>query len=120
MANTTLTGRIVKDPVIRTVGNTKVAKFTVADNYKKKGEQKTNWFSVEVWGDKVCEQVIEPYFTKGREVYIAGEQFHEEWEGNEGTRMSVVIKATTFKLLSGKAKDEEPAKDEEEDDDVPF
>lgn len=125
MNGITVTGRITKAPVIRSVGNTKVAKFTVADNYKVKGEQKTNWWTVEVWGEKPCE-IIEQYFEKGRKVEIVGRVQQQEWDDKEGgKRVTNVIKASEFELGDSRPKnedrDDQPALTEEPDeDDVPF
>lgn len=120
MADTAVTGRLTRAPEVKELGGKDLVSFTLADNWKKKDQSFTNWFVCETW-DKRLGQIILDYATKGREVYVAGVQYHDEWEDKNGNkRITVKIKINTFKLLGTKAQAQEDENEDEEQIEVPF
>ena len=101
-----LIGNAGQDPQIRTVGENKVANFTVATTEKYKGKDgnvvaETEWHSVVVWG-KLAE-VVEKYVKKGTQVYVEGKIKSEKYTDREGNdRVMVRVIASSLQLLGGK------------------
>ena len=91
MANDTnkviLIGRLTRDPELKTIGETSVAKFSLAvgSSYKKGNEkvEETSFFECEVWG-KLAD-VLGQYATKGKKA------------------SKVKIRVENFQLLGGKS-----------------
>ena len=101
-----LIGNAGQDPQVRTVGENKVANFTVATTEKYKGKDgnmvaETEWHSIVVWG-KLAE-VVEKYVKKGTQVYVEGSIKSEKYTDKDGNdRVAVRVKATSLQLLGGK------------------
>ena len=80
-----LTGRLGKDPEVKTIGtnNVKVAKFTLAtsksykDNSGNK-QTKTEWHNIVVW--RGVAEFAEKYIKKGYLVNVIGELKYNEYE----------------------------------------
>lgn len=89
-----LIGNLGKDAEVRSVGQTKVATFSVATTEKWKGrdgEQKeaTEWHLVEVWGPAAD---FAARLTKGSPVFVQGAIKTEKWEKDGVPRTTVKIK----------------------------
>jgi single-strand DNA-binding protein len=99
-------GNVGQDPQIRTVGESKVANFSVATTEKYKGKDgnvvsETEWHSVAVWG-KLAE-VVEKYVRKGTSVYVEGRvksELYTDKNGNEKVIYRII--ASGLQLLGGK------------------
>jgi single-strand DNA-binding protein len=84
----TIAGRMGSDPEVRTVGDTKVANFSVASNKRWKdkatGEKKerTEWHRVTVWGQSA--DFVAKYLRKGARVYCEGQIQTRKWAGPDG------------------------------------
>ena len=99
----TISGRLVRDPELKTTsnGNT-VASFRIANNTLKK----TNFFDVSLWG-KPAETLVQ-YAEKGRWISLNGRMEQDEWEDKEGNkRTSYSIVADNFNFLGSGKKDDE-------------
>lgn len=85
-----INGRIGTDITVRTVGNTKVAKFRVVTNDRRKNESgvwedvNTSGWSVAAW-DKLADKV-ETHLEKGDPVMIYGRIFDDSWTDSDGNR----------------------------------
>ena len=85
-----INGRIGTDITVRTVGNTKVAKFRVVTNDRRKNESgvwedvNTSGWSIAAW-DKLADKV-EAHLEKGDPVMIYGRIFDDSWTDNDGNR----------------------------------
>ena len=124
-------GRVGGDPGIRTVGESKVANFSVAtsEKYKDKNgekQEKTQWHRVTAW--RQLAEIIEKYVKKGILVYIEGKIEYREYESEGVKKYATDIVASEMKMLSfpddaGK-KEEAPAQEapggNDEPDDLPF
>jgi single-strand DNA-binding protein len=149
-----IVGYLGSDPEVRYLqSGTAVANFSVATsdtwNDKSTGEkkEKTEWHRIVAWGKlgEICGE----YLHKGKQVYVEGSIYTEEWEDKEGVkRYTTKIKAFSMQMLGSKGeggqqggkkqesakeryqreertiykgdKYQEPAGDGPESDDIPF
>lgn len=97
-------GNITRDAESRQVGQTTVAKFSIAMNEKFKKQdgtigENTEYLDVEYWGNAA----IHPYLTKGQLVYIEGPIKTEKWTGNDGVaKTSTKVRAMAIQLLGAR------------------
>lgn len=101
-----LIGHVGKPVEVRTVGDSKVASFTLATTEKfrdRNGEVKENteWHNIVIWG-KLAD-VAEKYIQKGTQLYIEGKLKTEKYTANDGTdRYTTKVYALSMQLLGGK------------------
>ena len=79
-----ISGRIGRDAEVRTVGDGKVANFSVAENIGFDKSKKTQWWSCALWGKRG--ESLAPHLTKGSAVTVCGEVSVREYDGKDGTR----------------------------------
>ena len=102
-----LVGRVGQEVNVRTVGDQKVASFTLATSEKYKGKdgnmvETTEWHNISIWG-KLAE-VAEKYVTKGTQLYLEGKIKTEKYTDNSGSDKYITrIVANTMQLLGGKS-----------------
>ena len=100
-----LLGRIGQDPEVKTVGETKVAKLSLAtsESYKDKQGNKvenTEWHNLEIWDGLA--KIAESYLKKGSQIYIEGKIKTDKWETDTGEKRSAVkIRVTSLTMLGG-------------------
>lgn len=95
-----ITGRVTKDPEMRSVGdNIAVCQFTVAVDKKGKGKG-TNFIDCVAW--KGLAETIQKYVKKGTAVGISGHLDQSSWEkdGKKFSKLQVV--ADDFAFLESK------------------
>lgn len=119
MMTTCGTGRLVRDPEIRTVrdGDTHVCEFSLAVNEYRKinGERKefSHFFDFVVW-DKAAELIAE-YCKKGDELQVVATPRLDRWEDQEGNKRSrVMFRVNEFKFLRKSRANEEAVEEEAE------
>lgn len=101
-----LIGRCGKDAEVRTVGDNKVASFTLAttEKYKDRNgqlQENTEWHNIVIWG-KLAE-VAERYVQKGSQLFIEGKIKTEKYSGNDGVeKYTTKIYASSMQLLGNK------------------
>lgn len=97
-----IVGRTGQDPEMKYFESGKVkTTFSVAVNRWVKGEEKTDWYRVELW-DKSAE-IAGEYLKKGRLVAIEGRLDLNQWTDASGAKREMfVIKGTDIRLLGGK------------------
>ena len=90
--------------MINTVGDTRVAHFSVATNYAYKTQNgepviETTWHNVTAWeGSKGVPSL--GFITKGAPVYACGRLRTQKYMGNDGTeKYSLEILASTVELV---------------------
>jgi len=97
-----LIGHLGRDPETRTTqSGMTVANFSLATTEKFKGEDRTEWHRIVVWGKlaEICAQ----YLTKGKQVYLEGRLQTREWEDKEGNKKSTTeIVANEMRMLGSK------------------
>jgi single-strand DNA-binding protein len=102
-----LIGHLGHDPSMRATQNgTVTANFTLATSEKFKGETRTEWHKIVVWGNlaEICGQ----YLKKGSLVYLEGRIQTREWTDKDGQkRTTTEIVASEMRMLGGK--EERPA-----------
>lgn len=91
----TLIGNLGKEPEIKTIGDKKLSKFSLAtsESYKDKNgewQQKTQWHNVTSWSEVKAE--------KGDTLYVEGKIEYREHEGKYYTD---IIASYTRKMNSG-------------------
>jgi single-strand DNA-binding protein len=99
-----LVGRLGGDPVLKDVGDSKVANFSLATGEKWKDKQgnpqeKTEWHSIQVW-NKLAE-LAGQYLKKGREVYVEGKLTTRQWEKDGVKHFKTEVVAHTIQFLGG-------------------
>lgn len=82
-------GYLGRDPEVKEVGSSSVAKFSLGCRGFKKDQ--TDWIDVEVWG-KAAEFVVQ-YFKKGSSAIVRGRLELQTWGEGEGKRSKHVLKA---------------------------
>ena len=93
-------GRIGKDIEIKQVGQSAVAKISVATSEKwtdkntGQKQERTTWHNVEAWGKQA--EIISQYFKKGDGIGLQGSIQTDEYEKNGEKRYSTKIKLTSF------------------------
>ena len=96
-----LIGRVGKDPEIKNLGASKVAKFSLAISEKYKGEERTEWQNIVVW-NKTAEYV-EKYVSKGSLIYVEGKIQTKGWDDKNGNkRFSTEIVCFNLQSLDSK------------------
>ena len=122
--NTSLVGRLTRDPDLRYTGEgTAVCNFTLAVERPFKnsaGEREADFIRITCWR-KLAENVGE-YMTKGRLVAIAGRIQTRNWEDDDGnSRVSVDVVANNVTFLpDGSQKKKETDDSNDDDPEVPF
>ena len=101
-----LGGNLGRDAEMRfTTGGTAVASVSIAttDHFTDRDGQKredTQWHRIVIWG-KTAES-IQPYLTKGKQIYVEGKIQTREWTDKEGNQVKTTeIRADRVVLLGG-------------------
>ena len=100
-----LTGRLTRDPEMRSLASGKnVTTFTVASNeFIGGGKEKSEYHSVVAW-DRLAE-IAGRYLGKGQQVAIEGRLQTRSWDDDKGARhWKTEIVASHVEMLSGRRK----------------
>jgi len=105
-------GRLVRDPEIKDVGNTKLTTFAIANNYNytSNGEKREESFFLDciVWGS-LGEKVVMPYCKKGKQVCVSGRLRLNQWQTPEGqNRRRIELIVDQMELLGGSGNSNKP------------
>lgn len=95
-----LIGNCGQAPQIRTVGENKVANFTLATTEKYKDREETEWHNVAVWGRLA--EVVEKYVDKGTQLYVEGRIKTEKYTKDGQDKFITRIMASSLQLLGRK------------------
>lgn len=120
----TCVGNMTRDPEVREVNGTRVAKFSLATNRKIKGVEHATYLDFEAWGGVV--QIIERW-KKGSKIQVAGELEQQSWEKDGEKKTKYVVRVSAVKGLvtkededSGESAPQVSAPTNNNDDEVPF
>jgi single-strand DNA-binding protein len=105
MNKVVLTGRLTRDPEMRSLASGKnVTTFTVASNeFLGGGKEKSEYHPVVAW-DRLAE-IAGRYLGKGQQVAIEGRLQTRSWDDDKGTRhWKTEIVASHVEMLSGRRK----------------
>jgi single-strand DNA-binding protein len=99
-----LTGRLTRDPEMRTLANGKtVTQFSIATNEYRGGTEKAEFHTVVTW-DRLAE-ICAQYLGKGQLVAIEGRLQTRQWEDERKLRhWKTEIVAAQVEMLSGRRK----------------
>lgn len=117
----TLIGRLGADPEVRQAGATTVCNLRIATSEKRKGEEKTEWHNVTVFGETA--EACAKFLVKGRELCVQGRLQMREWTdkaGNKRFSTDVVADRVVFLGSKGESGGTGQTKPSAPDDDVPF
>ena len=96
----TLTGRVGKKHELTSAGSSQLLRFSVANGYKQRNEERTDWYSVSLFG-KLAEY-IDPKLTVGCKVLCIGRL--ETLDNQKSGDKMLTINATHVEIMSpGKA-----------------
>jgi single-strand DNA-binding protein len=99
-----LTGRLTRDPELRTLASGRaVTQFGVATNEYVRSEEKSEYHNVVTWGRlaEICGQ----YLTKGQSVAIEGRLQTRSWDDDKGQRhWKTEVNAQRVEMLGGRRK----------------
>lgn len=99
-----LTGRLTRDPEMRSLANSKVVtQFSIATNEYRGGQEKAEFHTVVTW-DRLAE-ICAQYLGKGQLVAIEGRLQTRQWEDDRKLRhWKTEIVASAVEMLSGRKK----------------
>ena len=99
-----ITGRLTRDPELRTLASGKtVTQFSVATNDYRAGEERSEFHSIVTW-DRLAE-ICGQYLGKGQMVAIDGRLQTRQWEDEKKARhWKTEIVAAHVEMLSGRRK----------------
>ena len=99
-----LTGRLTRDPEMRSLANSKVVtQFSIATNEYRGGAEKAEFHTVVTW-DRLAE-ICAQYLGKGQLVAIEGRLQTRQWEDDRKLRhWKTEIVASSVEMLSGRKK----------------
>ena len=99
-----LTGRLTRDPEMRSLANNKtVTTFSVATNDYRSGQEKAEYHTVVTW-DRLAE-ICAQYLGKGQLVAVEGRIQTRQWEDDRKVRhWKTEIVAASVEMLSGRRK----------------
>lgn len=92
-----LEGRLTRDPMTHHPGETTVASFGLATNYKTRDNEHVSFIECVAFGSTA--EFIAQHFLKGRKILIEGALREDRWEDQDGTKRSklkVVINTVRF------------------------
>ena len=100
-----LTGRLTRDPELRTTASGKsVTQFSVATNeYAGNGKEKAEYHNIVTWARlaEICGQ----YLGKGQQVAVEGRLQTRSWDDDRGLRhWKTEVVASSVEMLSGRRK----------------
>ncbi|MBA2557424.1 MAG: single-stranded DNA-binding protein [Chloroflexi bacterium] len=99
-----LTGRLTRDPELRTLASGKtVTQFSIATNDYRSGAEKAEYHNVVTW-DRLAE-ICGQYLGKGQQVALEGRLQTRQWEDDKKVRhWKTEVVASSVEMLSGRRK----------------
>ncbi len=100
-----LTGRLTRDPEMRSLASGKaVTQFSVATNeYRTNGQEKSEYHNIVTW-DRLAE-ICGQYLGKGQSVAVEGRLQTRSWDDDRGQRhWKTEVVANHVEMLSGRRK----------------
>jgi len=105
MNNINIIGNLTNHPELHLIGQSELAKFTIAYNKKIKDKKETYFFNCELWGGLV--KVVKRYVGKGTKIAITGELAQSSWTDKESGKKRVkdYIRVKDINILTWKNED---------------
>ena len=118
-------GRLTEQPELRHAGDTAMCSFTLANGWKTKDKEGTEYIRCVAYGRTA--EVIAEYMVKGQQAFVSGRQTTRKYEKDGQTRYSTEIVVDKLNMLAKPIGADKPVKQtsipkriEEETDDIPF
>ncbi len=93
-----LQGRLTKDPMIKDVGDGRVANFSLAVS---EGKDKCSFFEISAWNKNA--EFAMTHLKKGNAIIVRGKLKQEQWKDKEGgNRSRVIVIADGFNFAESK------------------
>lgn len=102
-----LHGNVGKDPVIKKLGETSVANFSIATQSFRKdqsGNKVTDWHNIVAWG-KLAE-LSEKYIKKGSAIIVEGEIQYRNYDNKDGQKVYITEISASAIHFTGKKESE--------------
>lgn len=125
MNNITVAGPLGRDAELRSIpSGEQVLSFSVADSAGR--DKPTIWWNCQLWGKRAAS--LQQYLTKGQQVAVSGVVSEREWTDKDGGKRKTMELRVNDVALQGKPQSSDapskpqqrPARDFDEDSDVPF
>lgn len=111
MADISIYGRLTRDPELKDVGGTRLAKLAIADGDRfraREGEEaQPQYFDCDVWGPQVA---VAEYLRKGHRVVVAGQLCPNNYTDKEGRLVRASsVRVSKLTLVETKGESEQQA-----------
>ena len=102
-----LIGRLTADPTLNERKGIQVGNLRLAvQRPRKDGEdQGADYVDVTVFGRQA--EICKEYLAKGRKIAVQGRLHHSEWDGENGRRQKLEVKADNVEFLDPRKRDED-------------
>ena len=98
----TLVGNVGQDPTIKDVNGKKVANVSIAVSAKFGGEERTDWYRIDLW-ERLAD-VTAQYVKKGSQIMVEGRLNPRPFTDTSGVqRISLDVRASDLVLLGSRA-----------------
>ena len=92
-----LIGNLTRDPELKSVGENKVCKFTIAINHRTKDKDDVCFLDVITWGKSA--EFVAQYFKKGKSILVEGRIKQENWEKDGKQHSKHVLSAEKVSFI---------------------
>ena len=116
-----ISGNIGKDATTRTVGDSVVTGFSLANDTGWGDRKKTTWYECSWWGKRGS--ALAQYLTKGKNITVVGEVSQRQYTKNDGSvgySLDVEVRDVTLPSKQGDAPKQQDAPQQADDVDIPF
>lgn len=96
-------GRLTADPEIKTIGEKRLCKFTIACDRPKRKTAETDFFPCTAWNRNA--DVIVDWFGKGDMVTLVGSVHNNRYEKDDQKRSSTEVKVEEIHFSGGKKRE---------------
>lgn len=112
-------GRLTKDPELRTSGDTKVARYTLAVDRRFSKDEQTDFINIVCFGKSA--EFAEKYFKKGMKVLVTGriQTGSYEKDGQKIYTTDIVAEDQEFTESKNASNNSEPASKDDDFMDIP-
>lgn len=120
MSNTiAFSGRLARDPEVKTVGQGEVLEFTVASDVGYGERKTTNWLRCQLWGENRIKGLAK-VLKKGSHAFFCGELTIREYDKKDGTKGFSPDVRISVVDLSPRTESSQNESTQEEEEDMPF
>jgi single-strand DNA-binding protein len=107
MNSVNLIGRLTADPTLTERKGIQVGNLRLAvQRPRKDGEdQGADYVDITVFGRQA--EICKEYLAKGRKIAVQGRLHHSEWDGENGRRQKLEVKADSVEFLDARKRDED-------------